>query len=198
MATLTQLLPTADLLLQLAPEELGGVIIEVVAGGGMIDGQGCVHPARIADAGEMNAAAGYPAGSRAQVEHAFAEAWHWLLNEGLLMPAPGQNLSSGHCMVTRRGRDLRSKVDVDAYRAAAALPRDLLHSALREPVWQLFLRGDYDTAVFRAFRQVEVAVRTASNLSKSDIGTKLMQRAFGPGGPLRDDAGDKGEAEAPA
>jgi uncharacterized protein (TIGR02391 family) len=48
----------------------------------------------------------------------------------------------------------------------------------------LFLRGDYDTAVFRAFKEVEVRVRTRRGLGKELVGRILMKRAFGPTGPL--------------
>jgi uncharacterized protein (TIGR02391 family) len=41
-----------------------------------------------------------------------------------------------------------------------------------------FLRGDYDTAVFQAFREVEVAVRTAAELRSDLVGVALMREAF--------------------
>jgi len=43
-----------------------------------------------------------------------------------------------------------------------------------------FLRGDYDVAIFQAFKEVEVAVRTRGGFSATDIGTDLMRRAFAP------------------
>lgn len=51
----------------------------------------------------------------------------------------------------------------------------------------MFLRGDYDTAVFRAFKEVEVAVREGAGYDSTQIGVSLMRRAFHPeSGPLRD------------
>ena len=47
-----------------------------------------------------------------------------------------------------------------------------------QKVWSLFLRGDYDTAVFQAFKEVEIAVRRAGNYDETDLGTKLMRKAF--------------------
>jgi uncharacterized protein (TIGR02391 family) len=58
----------------------------------------------------------------------------------------------------------------------------------------MFMRGDYDVAVFQSFKEVEVAVRAAARMSNSDIGRKLMQAAFNPdAGPLTDRDADKGE-----
>ena len=40
------------------------------------------------------------------------------------------------------------------------------------------MQGDYDAAVFQAFKQVEVAVRNAGNYDETDIGVPLMRKAF--------------------
>ena len=58
------------------------------------------------------------------------------------------------------------------------LPRRLLHAAIAQKVWAPFLRGDYDTAVFQAFKDVEVRVREAAELGASDLGVNLMRKAF--------------------
>jgi uncharacterized protein (TIGR02391 family) len=54
-----------------------------------------------------------------------------------------------------------------------------------QKVVPLFRSGDYDTAVFQAFKQVEVAVREAANAkggkyTDNDLGADLMRRAFHP------------------
>ena len=47
------------------------------------------------------------------------------------------------------------------------------------------MRGDYDTAVFQAFKAVEVAVREAGGFPPDLVGYDLMVAAFRPGrGPL--------------
>ena len=58
------------------------------------------------------------------------------------------------------------------------LPKGLLHPMLEQKVLKLFLQGDYDTAVFQAFKQVEIAVRKAGNYDEKDHGTNLMRKAF--------------------
>src|SRR6516165_10041962 len=57
----------------------------------------------------------------------------------------------------------------------------------------LFLRGDYDTAVFRAFKEVEVRVRKKAGF-ESEYGRQLMLRAFGDTGPLKADNEDERKA----
>jgi uncharacterized protein (TIGR02391 family) len=61
----------------------------------------------------------------------------------------------------------------------------------------MFLRGDYDVAVFQAFKEVEVAVRKAGKYDDELIGTKLMRKAFDPEvGPLRPEGLVLSEREA--
>jgi uncharacterized protein (TIGR02391 family) len=60
-----------------------------------------------------------------------------------------------------------------------------------------FFRGDYDTAVFQAFKEVEVRVRKKANLANTDIGVPLMRKAFNPtNGVLMDPSADPGERTA--
>ena len=72
------------------------------------------------------------------------------------------------------------------------LPVELLQPVLAEKVWPQFLRGDHDVAIFQAFKEIEVAVRTAANgkgagYPDDRVGTTLMRKAFHPdSGPLTD------------
>jgi uncharacterized protein (TIGR02391 family) len=68
----------------------------------------------------------------------------------------------------------------------------MLHPRIAQQVWATFLRGDYDTAVFQAFKDVEVAVRTAAGLPLTDFGVSLMRKAF------HSDSGPLADAEAPS
>jgi uncharacterized protein (TIGR02391 family) len=67
---------------------------------------------------------------------------------------------------------------------------------LNQTVKPLFVRGDYDTAIFRAFKEVEVRVRKKSGLSNDSYGRDLMTAAFAPNGPLTNKTSTKGEQAA--
>jgi uncharacterized protein (TIGR02391 family) len=59
------------------------------------------------------------------------------------------------------------------------------------------MRGEFDTAALQAMKAVEVAVREAAGLAASDIGTKLMRKAFDvETGALTDPAAEPSERQA--
>ena len=58
------------------------------------------------------------------------------------------------------------------------LSRLQLHPIIAQKVWSFFLKGAYGSAVFEAFKQVEIAVREAGGYAEKDRGTDLMRRAF--------------------
>jgi uncharacterized protein (TIGR02391 family) len=137
-----------------------------------------------------------PAYDKAQsMDRVLAEAWQWLTNEGLIMVAVDQ--PNGFFCITRKGASLKSQGDVQTYAHGNLLPVALLNPLIAEKVRPMFLRGDYDVAVFQAFKEVEVAVRRASGLPKEMIGVKLMRAAFSPeNGPLTDKEAEGGERTA--
>jgi uncharacterized protein (TIGR02391 family) len=125
-----------------------------------------------------------------QVDLALLEAWAWLQNEGFLVRKSG-----GHnwLFVSRRGKQITSLEDFSAYLKAHLLPRRQIHSLVASKVYPAFLRGEYDTAVFQAFREVEVAVRRGGGFPDDLVGVNLMREAFkpaknnNPAGPLTDE-----------
>jgi uncharacterized protein (TIGR02391 family) len=61
----------------------------------------------------------------------------------------------------------------------------------------MFLRGDYDLAVFEAFKQIEIAVRAATSSPAELLGTDLMRAAFhAETGKLTDKTVVTGERQA--
>lgn len=110
-----------------------------------------------------------------RVHQAFMEAWSWLIREGLLVEKFGGN---NWYFVSRRGQRTKGREDFAAFRRSNILPKASLHPVIAERVWSNFVRGEYDTAVFQAFKQLEVAVRTAAGYGPTDIGTDLMGKAF--------------------
>ena len=124
----------------------------------------------------------YPEDQQHALSRALMEAWVWLEREGLLVPKPGTD--SGWVFISRRGQKLRTREDVNAYRRANRLPREQIHPRIVQKVWGSFLRGDYDTAVFQAFKEVEVRVREAGGYTNTEFGTSLMRKAFKGNGHL--------------
>jgi uncharacterized protein (TIGR02391 family) len=101
-----------------------------------------------------------------------------------------------------------SRDDFATYRKAGLLPIGQLHPHIAARVYPAFMRGEYDTAVFQAFREVEVAVRDAGKFGPNDLGRDLMRAAFKPAlkndqptttpGPLTDTELPAAEQEAMA
>jgi len=131
------------------------------------------------------------------VFRALAEAWNWLEVQGLIVWPDEANGRSGYRVPSRRGERLTSEDAFTQFRRGTELPRQFLHPLLGETVWLLFLGGNYDTAVFQAFKQVKVAVRSAASLPDTEYGTDLMRQAFDQvKGPLTNKAPLKPEREA--
>lgn len=174
MQSIYSLMSDHEVLLALEPEELAGIVLEYL---------NSLSPR---DSGQLNrynfslphTVEGYPHEYRDEISRALMEAWVWLEREGLLAPKPGSD--GDWVFITRRGRKLEKAVDVEAYRKTNLLPKQLLHPVIAYKVWSLFLRGEYDTAVFQAFKEVEVAVRDAGGYEKKDYGVNLMRQAFHP------------------
>ena len=186
MTGLVNYVPDADTLLALPPEDLGMILLPLVQAERTRNVTKSHFTTPIANANSP----GYPDNKRGAVFYAIEEAWQWLLNEGPLMVAPDQ--PNGYFCLTRKGANLKGAADIEAYRLGNLLPVGLLHPRIAEKVRPMFLRGDYDVAVFQAFKDVEIAVRKAAGLTDSNIGRKLMHTAFRP----EDGALQIGEADA--
>jgi len=189
--TLHSLLPDPEIVLALEPEELAGYLVEFL---------NALPPSEQARLNRYNfgldhTVQEYPQPSRNAVLKAWMEAWVWLEQEGMLGPTPGQQ--GEWRFLTRRGRALKGRLDLEAYRKASRLPKQLLHPRIAQMVWSQYLRGEYDTAVFQAFKEVEVAVREAGGYQPTDVGTILMRSAFDATcGPLTDLTRPTAEREA--
>jgi uncharacterized protein (TIGR02391 family) len=124
---------------------------------------------------------------------ALSEAWTWLRAKGLISWNPAQS-SENSVFVTRRGEVVLEQ-GLPYLRAAERLDVDL-HPLLEAKVRPQFLRGDFETAIFVAMKEVEVRVRELAGASDSLLGTKLMQQAFSQTGPLALADADPGEIVA--
>lgn len=197
MATLTSLIPDVDVLVALAPEELAEVILRLA--NERLGHTGLIHLQAIASDihGNLGGSDGYAQNRKKDAELAVAEAWNWLLVQGLLIPEPGMNGNNGHMFLSRRARTVLADRSFKTYARSLAFPKTLLHPSIADEVWLDIVRGDAETAVFKSFRAVEIAVREAGSFPDTDVGTMLMRKAFDKtSGPLSDMGQPEAEREA--
>lgn len=181
---LRQRIPDPDALLQLEPEELAGVLLPIIRKSAATY-QGKVSGYNFCSA-FLQAQEIYPRQAVPAVIRAIMEAWNWLLNNGLLAPDP-ENHTGDWVFLTRAAEKLQGLTDFEMFRKVTLLSPKLLHPRIVETAWPTFIRRKYDTAVFEAFKEVEVAVRTACGYDAKVIGVSLMRQAFHPeNGPLTD------------
>jgi uncharacterized protein (TIGR02391 family) len=194
MPQLSQLVPDAEVLLAMEPERLGGYLLEIMNS----------RPGRERMSTldhwvyELFDGPNPPFGSqyRNAAFRALAEAWNWLEAQGLIVWPDEANGRSGFRVPSRRGEGLVDKEAFTEFLRGTALPREFLHPKIAQKVWLLFLGGDYDTAVFQAFKEVEVAVRRAAKLPDKDYGVTLMRKAFAAShGPLTNTSLPEAERE---
>jgi uncharacterized protein (TIGR02391 family) len=124
----------------------------------------------------------WPTNLRSQVTLATHEAWEWLISAGLILAHPGFRPVGGHqrFLLSRRGAKLATEQDVADYRDNGLLPIGLLHPRIATDVRSHFLRKQYDTAVFHAFREVEIALRDAVPGDPKRTGQSVVRDAFNP------------------
>jgi uncharacterized protein (TIGR02391 family) len=127
-----------------------------------------------------------------QIAERFMEAWGWLEREGFIAHRPNDIHGQGF-FVTRAGQRVAQSTDFTAWKKESMFP-DGLDPVVMSQVKPLFARGDYDTAVFRAFKEVEVRVRNKDPGLAGESGVDLMNRAFGPNGLLMKGADKKDRA----
>lgn len=109
-----------------------------------------------------------------QVLKLFTEAWLWLEREIFIAPNPHYSPGiHGPIYVTKRGKDLADQSDITKYLKSRLIPPEVLDPVLANKVLHLFTRGDYDTAVFQAFKEVEVRVRRAASLPQELLGSEV-------------------------
>ncbi|QIK78441.1 TIGR02391 family protein [Sphingomonas piscis] len=184
-------LPDAEAVLSLPVPELAGILLCTIA----------MRPERLCSISnfseELKHWPDLPRSQWPAASLAIAEAWAWLQTNGCLVQSPSQPPGSEYMEVTRLGRKIATEGGFEKYAVASLLPKPLLHNRLVATAWPTFIRADYDTAVFQAFKEVEVAVRAAAGLDDKIIGVSLMRAAFDKSsGPLTDFSAQEAEREA--
>lgn len=188
MPSLPQLIPDPDLLVAMAPEELARFVLVAAAsteGNRMFSELSLVGQEALFG-GLSPGPAAYPKAQAYAITRAAREAFRWLELNLLIMPAEDTNGRNGWRILTRRGEALaEDEASFRSYVTGLAFPKAMLHPAIAEEVWLDLARGELPIAVFRAFRAVEEAVRSAGGFQPTDVGVNLMRKAFDPNnGPL--------------
>jgi uncharacterized protein (TIGR02391 family) len=189
---LTEAFANADDLLALEPEELAGHLLAHLN----VNAPGAPREKLIrTDLFHDPRLSGAWAAQSTACHYALMEAWSVLEREALIAPHPGNDLVY---FVTRRGRKLKLASDFSSFRHARLFPKGAIHPIIEQSVYSLFLSGDYETAIFKAFKAVEVAVKSGSpTLDPKHYGVDLMRAAFNPTtGPLTDPQEPVAEREA--
>ncbi len=192
MRELVTQIPDVAAFIALPPEELAAKMIFIMRRR-RAQGPG-YHPDNIVN--ELIDRDGYRS-HHDEVQLAFAEAWGWLEAQALLVRAAGMNGTHGWRRLSRRALQYENEKDLSGFAVATLLPKKILHQSIAERVWLSFVRGEYDSAVLYAMKQVEIAVRMAGGFKAEDYGAPMMHRAFAtPGGPLTDANAVTSEQEA--
>jgi uncharacterized protein (TIGR02391 family) len=197
-ALIATLVPNADDLLKLTSDEQGRLALKLLLAHDSPQNP-VARPNFFSRANDWADPPKY-GGRQREADEALMGAWSWLESNGYLAKAPSSS-AGNWVFVTKAGKQLGSREDATAYRKANLLPREHIHPAMAEKVYAAFLRGHYDTAIFQAFLEIEVAIRDVGGYPQDLVGEKLMRAAFAPAksgshGSLTDTNLPAGEQEA--
>jgi hypothetical protein len=129
----------------------------------------------------------YSIQARSDVQRVIARAWKGLDYAGYIEEPDPDNGKNGYRVPSAKGRSAHAATDYTGVRMRSNFIRDMFHPALPDAAWNAFTVGDYDTAIFEAFKSLEVAARTKGGFTTGDFGAALMNT-----GPLRDKAASRG------
>lgn len=193
MTPLRTFVPDAQVVAQLPASDLAGYVLEVLLSAGAAE-QGIWNRRNFCgQTAHEYASKGQPADWRVGV--ACSTAWSWLEANGFICKHPEQD--NEWFVVTPRGEQLRTHQEIQQFVKSETLPEALLHPEFLTHVRPLFLQNRLDTAVFEAFKSLEIAIRTTAKLGHEFVGVSLASRAFNPDdGPLTIKGAEKGERVA--
>jgi uncharacterized protein (TIGR02391 family) len=123
---------------------------------------------------------------------AIAEAVQWLRARALIARTPGQT-SDAAIFVTRTGRQVLADGPLAFY--ASERLQGGVHPLIEQSTRSQFLIGEYELGGFAAMKSVAVRVRRLAGFTNEIVGVDLMNKAFGPTGPLTDSSAVKGEQD---
>lgn len=198
MTHLTEVFPDAEALLALSPEDLVPVALRLLkeraSSGGKVHSQALLEGVNGPPGDHKKA---YPPQHKALAEKLLTTTWSWMQRHGLLIAEAGPNASHGWHTLSDEAERIAAGADMSAFIQGAQFPKSLLHPNIADDVWRELLRGEFDNAVLKALRAVEIAVRPAVTNPPKDHGVELMRFAFNPkGGALADSSEHPSESEA--
>ena len=125
-----ELIPDADVLLNLAPEELAYPLLKVAESNLQ---NHMVHRDRVVsmDGPPFTQVRPYEL-QEDEVRLALTEALMWLEVNAILLPAVGTNGNNGWRVLGRRARGLLDREQFDNFRSASLFPKALLHPAIAD------------------------------------------------------------------
>lgn len=183
--------PTHDSIEAARPVDVAAVLLKGLRAAAGPDGTQSFHPSNIWDSVKQQYGV-----HTWECTRAVSEAWSWLVGQGLLVISPDR-IDPGWWILSRAGLEAAATSDVAAWATDRELPFALLHPTIVSQSLDSFRHGRFDTAVFEAFRDLEVAVRDASKLGPECVGKKLMEQAFAArSGPLADHEAEVSEQQA--
>lgn len=140
------------------------------------------------------------AAKRNEVDRRIGRASKTLEDAELIQEPDTYNGKNGFRIISDKGRRALAEIDFAAAKVRSRYARDMFHLSLPSAAWNAFRSGDYDTAVYEAFKAVESSIRKKglgqNGIGATDHGVSLMHKAFDVNaGPLTDKAAPTGRRE---
>lgn len=193
MTPLHTLVPEAQAVAGMQTADLAGYVLEVLMSAGPMERGVWNRRNFCMQTGREYAQTNQPADDAVGV--ACSAAWSWLEANGFIARHPEQD--NDWYLPTRQGEALRNHQDLRQFMTSEQLPEVFLHPELLAHVRPLFFQSRFETAVFEAFKALEVSIRTAASLGHDLVGVPLASRAFHPDdGPLTNQLAERGERVA--
>jgi uncharacterized protein (TIGR02391 family) len=168
--SLKTLIPDAATLLAMAPERLAVVLLPAIRAD--MDR----NPRRAHFASFTAGVQGDYGAEGAACAVAVAAAWTYLVTIGVLVADPTQN--AGWFVLTQRGEAIRGDEDFRHLQAVSLYPRGRIHPYIERLTFADYVAGDYESAVFKAFRGIEIAIRDLGDFTNADFGLVMVAKAF--------------------
>lgn len=197
MANVIERIPDVQTLLALEAPELAGIILQDLWSLSLSEQKQLLHLRNYSGQFTGNSRSSpYPEQHWQEINGRIAEAWAWLSASGLIAPR-SEGGSDGWIFITRLGKKAGTAAGFTEYRKALELPKEKLDPWIAERCFGHFVRGLFDTAIFEAYKMLEITVRDAANYSPSDYGVPMIRKAFDPdNGPLTDMGAQMSERRA--